>query len=158
MAGLAPRAVSIAEFRAVVAVAFVAHAIVLFVLPHLAFLFAADAVRLMQYGGHGAKINPGHPIVYAIYLIPLVAFAGLFFLQVWARNLLLVFFVITVASSFFLGMQISGPPETFFGMVAGLADGAVLGLAFLSPPQTRQPSNRLMQPTGQERPAADEER
>jgi hypothetical protein len=155
MADLAPRTVTVVEFRVLVAVAFVAHAVVLFVLPRMPFLFSPDVVRLMQYGGHGAHVNPGHPIIYAIYLLPFPAFVGLYLLQAWGRYLLLAFFAVIIFGSFVLGTSISGPPETFFAMVAALADGAVLGLAFFSPPQRPQPSNPLMQPTGQKPPAAD---
>ena len=155
MAAPAPRFITIAEFRILVALAFLAHAVVLFVLPKMPFLFSPDVMHLMQYGGHGATVNPSHPIVYAVYLIPFPAFIGLFLLQAWGRYLLLAFFVLTVPGSFVLGTSISGPPETFFDMVAALADGAILGFAFLSPPRRQQPSNPLMRPTGQERPAAD---
>jgi hypothetical protein len=158
MAALPPRTVTVAEFRALVVVAAVTHAIVLFVLPIMPFLFSPDVMHLMQYGGHGARVNPTHPIIYALYLLPFPAFVGLFLLQAWGRNLLLAFFVVTILGSFVLGASISGPPETFFSSVAALADGAILGFAFFSPPRNElQPSNPLMQPTGQERPAADQE-
>jgi hypothetical protein len=150
-----PRTIAVTEFRVLVVVAFATHAIVLFVLPTMPFLFSPDVMHLMQYGGHGATVNASHPIVYAVYLIPFPAFIGLFLLQAWGRYLLLAFFVLTVPGSFVLGTSISGPPETFFDMVAALADGAILGFAFLSPPRRQQPSNPFMQPTGQERPAAD---
>jgi len=159
MAALPPRLITVAEFRLLVAIAFVAHAIILFVLPNMRFLFSPDVMQLMQYGGHGARINPTHPIVTAVYFMPLAAFVGLFLLQAWGRYLLLAFFVLEVVGSFVLGTSISGPPETFFSLVAYLADGAILGFAFLSPPRRElQPSNNLMQPTGQEQPAADQER
>jgi hypothetical protein len=159
MAALPPRSITVTEFRVLVVVAFVAHAIVLFALPNMQFLFSADVLQLMQYGGHGARVNPTHPIIYAVYLLPFPAFVGLFLLQTWGRYLLLAFFVLTIFGSFVLGTSISGPPEIFFSSVAALVDGAILGFAFLSPPRNAlQPSNPLMQPTGQERPAADQER
>ena len=159
MAALPPRTITIIEFRVLVAVAFVTHAIVLFVLPHMQFLFSPDVLQLMRYGGHGARVNPTHPVIYAVYLLPFPAFIGLFMLQTWGRHVLLAFFVLTVFGSFVLGTSISGPPETFFSSIAELVDGAILGFAYLSPPRTElQPSNPLMQPTGQEQPAADQER
>jgi hypothetical protein len=157
MAALPPRSITVFEFRLLVAIAFVAHAIILFVLPNMRFLFSPDVMQLMQYGGHGARVNPTHPIVSAVYFIPLAAFVGLFLLQAWGRYLLLAFFVLDALGSFLLGTSISGPPETFFSLVAYLADGAILGFAFFSGPRRElQPSNS-MQPTGQEQPAADEE-
>jgi hypothetical protein len=158
MAALPRRFITLAEFRLLVGIAAVAHAVVMFVLPNMRFLFSPDVMQLMHYGGHGASINPSHPVIYSLYLLPFPAFVGLFFLQPWGRYLLLAFLVVTVLGSFVLGTSISGPPETFFAFVANLVDGAILGFAFLSPPVSGQPSNSLMQPTGQERPAADQER
>jgi len=159
MAVQPPRTITVTEFRVLVVVAFLVHAIVLFALPRMQFLFSPDVMHLMQYGGHGARVNPSHPIVYTLYLLPFPAFIGLFLLQPWGRYLLLAFFVLTVLGSFVLGTSVSGPPETFFSSVAALVDGAILGFAFLSPPRKElQPSNPLMQPTGKEPPAADQER
>jgi hypothetical protein len=158
-AALPPRTITITEFLVLVAIAFVSHAIVLFVLPKMQFLFSPHVMQLMQYGGHGATVNPTHPVIYALYLLPFPAFVGLFLLQAWGRYLFFAFVVVTVLGSFVLGTSISGPPETFFAVVATLVDGAILGFAFLNPPRAgTQPSNPLMQPAGQELPAADQER
>ena len=108
MAALNPRALSLGEFRVLLAIAFVCHAVGLFVLPQMPFLFSQDIVQLMQYGGHGARISPSHPLIYAVYLLPFPAFVGLFFLQTWARYLLLLFFVMTAGGTFFLGASVSG--------------------------------------------------
>jgi hypothetical protein len=74
-----------------------------------------------------------HPFIYAIYLVPYPAFVGLFLLRSWGRYLLLSYFLLMAVGTFFFGASISGPPETFFNLVAALVDGAILGLAFLSP-------------------------
>jgi len=136
------RSVTVAAFRVMVVVAFIAHAVVLFALPHLQFLFPSDVMELMKHGGHGARVAMNHPVIYVLYLLPFPAFIGLFLLQAWGRYLLLVFFGLTAVGSFFFGASISGPPETFFELVAMLFDGAILGLAFFSPPSKHvQPSN-----------------
>src|SRR3989442_598255 len=114
MAALPSRTVTVTEFRALVVIAFVAHAIVLFALPNMQFLFSPYVLQIMQYGGHGARVNPNHPIIYVVYLLPFPAFVGLFFLRTWGRYLLLVFFALTIFGSFVLGTSISGPPEIFF--------------------------------------------
>jgi hypothetical protein len=125
-----------------VVVAFVAHAIVLFALPRLQFLFSPDVMDLMRYGGHGARVAMNHPILFAVYLLPFPAFLGMYLMQAWGRYLLLAYVMLTVIGSFFFGTSISGPPETFFAEIATLVDGALLGFAFLSPPSTHaQPSN-----------------
>jgi hypothetical protein len=136
--------------------ALIFHAIGLFAIPHLAFLFSPDVRELMKYGGHGATINPTHPIVYALWLLPYPALVAIFLGLNWGRYLLLTFYVVLALASFYLGASVSGPPESFIAIVGSLLDGAVLGLAFFGTQALRaQPSNNLMQPTGRERPAAD---
>ena len=121
------------HFRTLVGAALLAHAIVLFVLPKLTFLFSDDSMQLMKYGGHGAHVAMNHPIIFAFYLLPFPAFISLFYFKNWGRYLLVVFLAIGLVGSFFFGVSISGPPETFFGYAASLLDGAIVGLAFLSP-------------------------
>lgn len=120
------------QFRTLVIVALVCHALVVFALPKLQFLFSSDSLELMKYGGHGARLAMNHPVLAALYLLPFPAFVGLYLFQNWGRYLLLGFFAIVLLGSFFFGVSISGPPETFFGDLALLADGAILGLSFLS--------------------------
>jgi hypothetical protein len=124
---------NLTAFRALVVAAFICHAFVLFVLPKLPFLFSADSLRLMQYGGHGAHLAMNHPIIFGLYLLPFPAFLALYFFQNWGRYLLVVFLSIVLLGSFAFGASISGPPETFFDYAASLIDGAIVGLAFLSP-------------------------
>lgn len=142
--------------RVLVVAALIFHAVGLFAIPHLGFLFSSDVRELMKYGGHGATINPTHPIVYAFYLIPYPALVGVFLGLSWGRYLLLGFYAVLAVASFYLGASVSGPPESFIAIVGSILDGAILGLAFFGSRAVRaQPSNNLMQPTGQERPAAD---
>lgn len=121
------------QFRGLVVAAFVCHGIVLFVLPRFPFLFSADTMQMMRYGGHGAHVAMNHPILFGLYLLPFPAFIALYFFQNWGRYLLLAFVSIALFGSFFFGVSISGPPETFFGYAASLLDGAIIGLIFLSP-------------------------
>jgi hypothetical protein len=125
------------QFRALVIAALVCHAVVLFVLPRFPFLFSEDSMRLMRYSGHGAHVAMSHPIIYALYLLPLPAFVGLYFFKNWGLYLLVAFLSLALFGSFFFGVSISGPPETFFDYAATLLDGAIIGLAFLSPLKER---------------------
>lgn len=133
------------QFRALVVAALVAHGVVLFVLPKLPFVFSADSMELMKYGGHGARVAMNHPVLFWFYLLPFPAFAALYFFRNWGRYLLLAFLGLALFGSFFFGVSISGPPETFFGYAASLLDGAIIGLAFLSPLKERfaKPTNVL---------------
>jgi len=121
------------QFRSLVAVAFMSHAVVLFVLPKLPFLFSAESMELMRYGGHGAHLAMNHPVIYALYVLPFISFVGLYLFRNWGRYLLLFYLFLTLLGSFFFGVSVSGPPETFFGDVSLLADGALVGLMFFSP-------------------------
>ena len=121
------------SFRVLVVGALAAHAIVLFVLPHVPFVFSSYSLELMRYGGHGAHIAMNHPIIFALYLIPFLAFIGLYFFKNWARHLLVAYLALVLVGSFFFGVSISGPPETFFGEAASLLDGGIVALAFLTP-------------------------
>lgn len=89
-------------------------------------------MQLMRYGGHGAHVAMNHPIIFILYLLPFPAFVALYFFRNWGRYLLLMFLTIALLGSFFFGVSISGPPETFFGYAASMLDGAIIGLAFLS--------------------------
>lgn len=131
------------QFRALIAAAFLCHGVVLFVLPKLLFLFSADSMELMRYGGHGAHVAMNHPVIFALYLLPFPAFIALYLFKNWGRYLLVSFLAIVLVGSFFFGVSISGPPETFFGDAALLLDGAIVGLMFLSPlkEQFSKPSN-----------------
>ncbi len=127
------RTAMIASFRAMVVGAFLAHATVLFVLPQMPSVFSSYSLELMKYGGHGARVAMNHPIIVVLYLIPFVAFFGLYFFKNWGRYLLASFLALVLIGSFFFGVSISGPPETFFGHAASLLDGGIMALAFLSP-------------------------
>jgi hypothetical protein len=121
------------QFRVLIVAALVFHALGLFILPELPFLFSPDTMELMKYGGHGARVNPSHPVLYVLYLLPYAALVGLYFFQRWARYLLLTFVFLLFIGGFFFGASISGPPETSVSLVVTLLDGAILALAFLSP-------------------------
>jgi hypothetical protein len=116
--------------RVLAVAALIFHAIGLFAVPYLDFLFSPEVRDLMRYGGHGATINPTHPFVYAFYLLPYPALVGVLLGQMWGRYLLLFFYAVLAFASFYLGASVSGPPESFIAIVGSLLDGAILGLAF----------------------------
>ena len=120
-------------FRVLVLGAFVAHAIVLFVLPQVPSVFSSYSLEIMKYGGHGAHVAMNHPLIFLLYVIPFPAFVGLYFFKNWARYLLALFLALVLIGSFFFGVSVSGPPETFFDYVGSLFDGGIMALAFLPP-------------------------
>jgi hypothetical protein len=141
------RAASMSPLRVLVVVALIFHAVGLFALPYLGFLFSPEVRELMKYGGHGARMDPAHPLVYAFYLVPYPALIAIFLGWNWGRYLLLGFFALLALGSFFLGASVSGPPETFASIVGSLADGGVLALAFFGGQTSgAQPSNMAVVP------------
>jgi hypothetical protein len=120
-------------FRTIVAISLIAHATGLFLLPHMPWLFSADARELSMYSGHGALINVHHVALYGLYLLPYPSLIAMYFFRNWGRYVFAVFIGAVGLSTFFFGTSVSGPPETFVSFVACLCDGAVLALAFGSP-------------------------
>lgn len=155
MAEQLQRGAKVTPLRVLVVIALILHAVGLFALPYLGFLFSPDVRELMKYGGHGATINPTHPIVYAFYLIPYPALVGIFLGLNWGRYLLLGYFVVLSIASFFLGASVSGPPESFLSIVGALVDGAILGVAFFAGQGVRaQPSNSTPHADARDVPAS----
>src|SRR6266851_6692805 len=97
------------QFKILVIAALMFHGVGLFVLPKLPFLFSSDIMELMKYSGHGARVNPTHPIIYVLYLLPYPALIAMYFFQNWGRYLLLAYISVLLLGSFFLGASISGP-------------------------------------------------
>jgi hypothetical protein len=118
------------SFRALVVVSAAAHGVGLFLLPNFPQLFAPETLELARYAGHGARVNIDHVALWGLYLLPYPALIGMYFFKNWGRMLFAGFLCVVGVSTFFFGVSISGPPETFVSFVAYLADGAILGLAF----------------------------
>ena len=58
---------------------------------------------------------------------------GLLFFAPWSRWLFLAVIVVSLASVPFRGITVAAPLDTLIGSLAGLVDGLVLALAFVSP-------------------------
>ena len=131
-------------FRTLVILALLFHALGMFAVPHLGFLFSPDVKELMKYSGHGAFVNPTHPVVHAFYLLPYPAFIAMLLRQSWGRYILLAYVVVIGLGTYVMGASISGFPDTLINLVAVLLDGAILGVAFLAPEKT-EPSNSTVE-------------
>jgi len=116
----------------------------MFAIPHMGFLFSSDVRELMKYSGHGAFVNPTHPVVYAFYLLPYPAFFAMLLGQMWGRYILLAYVVVIALGTYVMGASISGFPDTLVNLVAVLLDGAILGLAFFGASEV-EPSNRTIE-------------
>jgi hypothetical protein len=131
-------------FRTLVVLALLFHAVGMFAIPHLGFLFSPYVRELMKYSGHGAFVNPTHPVVYAFYLLPYPALISMLVGQMWGRYVLLSYVVVLGLGTYVMGASISGFPDTLVNLAAVLLDGAILGLAFFAPERT-EPSNSTIE-------------
>jgi hypothetical protein len=122
----------VTPLRSLLVLALIFHALGLFAIPHLPFLFSPDVLELMKYSGHGATINPDHPLIYALYLIPYPAMFAMLLGQTWGRYLLLTYVLLMALGTYFFGASVSGFPDTLINLVGILLDGAILGLAYFA--------------------------
>lgn len=108
--------------------------IILWALPHLTFLTNKDFSFL--YGSNGAGAINFHIVSTIRAYLPgafLVAGIGLLFFAPWSRWLFLVCYTIGAIATTLGGFITASPVDQFFYLLCTLVDGAILGLAFLSP-------------------------
>lgn len=102
-------------------------------MPYVDYIWlSVEQLQLLEQGGLGSVI-PGRELAYwgelAVWLGLSV---GLFFYIKAARIGFLVFYCIVMARSFFDGVQILSPYEAAISSILGLADGAILALAYFT--------------------------
>lgn len=105
-----------------------------FFIPYLPRSHSREVWRALNMSGHGASSVIQHPAFYlAIGAAKLVATLGLLLFLSWSRWLLVVVLVISIFSIPFAGLTVAPALDSFVGALTGLADGAILALAFSSP-------------------------
>jgi hypothetical protein len=107
--------------------------VALFGMPYLQPMFSEDTLELMRYAGHGASVNVHHPALWLLYLLPFPAYVLMLYRKILGRILFAAYLALLLFSTFFFGVSVSGPPETFISLLAVLLDGMIFGLAFLAP-------------------------
>lgn len=91
-----------------------------------------EELNLARYDSWGASI-PSHPIIYwGFFTIWLVISLGLFFLIPIARTAFLVMQVVTIVASFFWGFMVLPPISATVGNVVAVSDGVLLAMLFLT--------------------------
>lgn len=90
--------------------------------------------KFLSYDGYGSLVSLDWA---PLHILPLwgflVAAIGMVFFQNWARYLYLALWAYGWCSTLVFGLRMILPAEGFLGMALGTLDGAILGLAFLSP-------------------------
>lgn len=121
----------IAQFRALVAAAFITF-LTACVVPYYLAPTDPGVARLTQYDGYRALVHSN--VLVALPLIwTLTACIGLAFFQNWGRYLYLGWVVFSIVITLAYGCRVSSPAEEFIGAIEGVVDGVIIAVAFLSP-------------------------
>ena len=92
-----------------------------------------DQQFLVSYSGYESLLPLGNYFAYwgplAIWLILSV---GLFYYNKFSRKGFVLFYIVETVLQFFYGMQISTPYEGVLFTLIGLADGAIIAMAYLT--------------------------
>ncbi|HWV19046.1 MAG TPA: hypothetical protein VNZ68_10775 [Rhodocyclaceae bacterium] len=103
-------------------------------LPYAPIEHVPEVSELLAWHGYGALIQLPYPLAPLLLgFVKVMSSIGLYFLRPWGRWLLLSLLLINVSLQPFYGLTVGAPLDSFFGSLLGLLDGAILGLAFLSP-------------------------
>lgn len=95
--------------------------------------FSAEVQRLLMVDGFGNVLSGTDKIFYAVLLVSLICYVGLFLLKKWAVWVLIildVFVVVLLAP--FSGIEISTPVERVSKTILLMSDGGIIAIAFLS--------------------------
>jgi len=119
-------------FRWLIVISTLAY-LVLFFTPAIPLQLSAEVLVFRAQSGYGATLPAVAWFPYAFLVAFLIANAGLFFFQIWARTVFLALYVLVLILRFVQGITVQLPLENFLGEVVALADGAILALSFSSP-------------------------
>ena len=96
-----------------------------------------DTLDLIDRSGHGALFTLPPGIYWLTVLIYLAIAVGLYHFSASARTAFAIFTVVFGVLILFSGVAISSPLVGFLAVVTGMADGAILLLAYATPLRTR---------------------
>jgi hypothetical protein len=122
----------IRAFQLLVIVSVALHLLWIF-LP-LVLTVTPDLNEAVRWSGYGGLSVLQHPLFYiSITATKIVAAVGLLLFLSWGRWLQLAVLATGVAALPFGGVSVALPLDNVIGALQGVADGAILGLAFSSP-------------------------
>jgi hypothetical protein len=107
--------------------------VVYWLLPFVDHLWLKEEeLNLAGYDGWGASI-PNNPIIYwGLFTIWLTISVSLFFLVPIARSAFVAMQVITLTASFFWGFMVLPPISATVGNIVAVSDGVLLAMLFLT--------------------------
>ena len=102
-------------------------------LPFSPYMHSESLRAALEHNGQGAIVPPNNTTGYLFLFATLAAVAGLFFYQAWARTLLLITTIASVAFSTLGGIAVVGPFDGTLGYASTLLNGVVLAAAYRKP-------------------------
>jgi hypothetical protein len=114
-------------------VATAALTVLFWAMPYFDYMwFSDEQLNLLDQNGLGAVILGNDFIYWGTLLIWLALSVGLFFYLRFARVGFIAFYVLSLGLGLFYGVQVLTPYESTISSLIGLADGAIIAIAYLT--------------------------
>ena len=94
--------------------------------------FSNEQLNLLDQNGLGAVIRGSDFTYWATLLVWLLLSVGLFFYNSIARVGFIAFYALSLVLGLFYGVQVLTPYESTISSLIGLADGAIIAMAYLT--------------------------
>jgi len=119
-------------FRYLVVIAAVLSTI-FWAMPYFDYMwFSNEQLYLLDQNGLGATI-PGSEVTYwGTLFVWLILSVGLFYFNRFARVSFIAFYALSLVLGLFYGVQVLTPYESTISTLIGLADGAIITMAYLT--------------------------
>ena len=102
-------------------------------MPYIDYMwFSIEQIHLLDQSGLGTVIPVSDVLYWGILFIWLVLSVGLFFYNPLARTGFIVFYILSFVFGLLGGIQVVTPYESAIASLIGLADGAIITLAYLT--------------------------
>jgi hypothetical protein len=108
-----------------------------FIAPYAPMSMADQAADLASWEGYGAYMAAGTWIHWPIFALWMIAAAGLWFFQAWARLSYAILVVLGIGLVPLSGFMVAPPWEALVYSLTLTLDGLVLGMAYFSTLRSR---------------------
>jgi len=106
---------------------------IFFTIPYFDYMWLPyEQLLLLDQSGTGTIIPNSNIVYWGFLTIWLLLTFGLFFYNNLARIGFVVFYIISLLSTLFYGVEVLAPYESLLSSLIGLADGAILVLMYLT--------------------------
>jgi hypothetical protein len=119
-------------FTGLVVITLIAY-VVWFCMPLLwEYLYEGDVLNALSWNGYGSQINTNGPIPYIFLVAYGVICIGLINFKRWARTGYVIFTILSILITPFLGLSVQWGIESFLSYVISLGDGAIIAMLFFT--------------------------